>query len=142
MTDLARRIKSRTVVTPDGCWQWTGGKSEGYGRLSFDGVLYYTHRAMFEALVGPIPDGLTIDHLCRNRACCNPAHLEPVTRGENVRRGIAGAVTRARFAKARAARTHCKHGHDLAVVGTYTRTVQGYETKVCRECGRTWRRSA
>lgn len=71
------------------CWIWTGAiTSRGYGALrGDDGQLLLTHRFSYELHVGPIPDGLVIDHLCRNRACCNPTHLEPVTQWENITRG-------------------------------------------------------
>lgn len=68
------------------CWVWRGGTVNGYGRTSVAGKAVAVHRAAYEVLVGPIPEGLTLDHLCRNRACYNPAHLEPVTLSENVRR--------------------------------------------------------
>ena len=70
------------------CWIWTGSTNGcGYGETSEAGKKVYTHRLMYERHVGPIPEGKDIDHLCRNRACCNPAHLEPVTRQENLLRG-------------------------------------------------------
>jgi hypothetical protein len=69
------------------CWTWTGAKtSTGYGSFGYQGRTWSTHRLAYELLVGPIPDGLTIDHLCRNKPCCNPSHLEPVTIRENQRR--------------------------------------------------------
>lgn len=72
-------------VTATGCWRWLGHcLSSGYGRVGARGIL--AHRLAYEELVGPIPDGLEIDHLCRNRGCVNPAHLEPVTHVENLRR--------------------------------------------------------
>lgn len=71
----------------NGCWIWWGKPDAGgYGRLSINHRDAYAHRASYEHHVGPIPDGLTIDHLCRNRKCINPAHLEPVTLSENSRR--------------------------------------------------------
>lgn len=77
------------------CWEWTGSLTQaGYGHMSVDGKLDYTHRIVWELLVGPIPEGLVIDHLCRNRACCNPDHLEPVEQAVNVRRGIVADVRR------------------------------------------------
>lgn len=84
------RIIDRILVG-DGCWVWPGAKnSQGYGRIGAGGRTWaYTHRVVYEALVGPIPDGLDLDHLCRNPSCCNPAHLEPVTRTENSLRGHA-----------------------------------------------------
>ena len=73
------------------CWLWTKCKnSDGYGRMRVNGVLEQVHRVSYEIFVGPIPEGLELDHTCRNRACINPAHLEPVTHLENVRRGRRG----------------------------------------------------
>ncbi|HJT91702.1 MAG TPA: HNH endonuclease signature motif containing protein [Mycobacterium sp.] len=72
------------------CWNWMGSKlPAGYGRIYINGKRQYTHRLAYETLVEAIPDGLDIDHLeiCLNKSCANPDHMEPVTRGENVRRG-------------------------------------------------------
>ena len=71
------------ITVTETCWLWTGPKyHNGYGQARGGRV----HRLMYEALVGPIPDGLELDHLCRIRECVNPEHLEPVTRAENARR--------------------------------------------------------
>lgn len=102
-----------------GCWNWTGGLRRGYGTIAIDGKLLYSHRVAYEALVGPIPDGLQLDHLCRNRACCNPNHLEPVTGAENVRR--AAAVI-----------THCPQGHRYDEANTR----YGTRGRACRRCNR------
>lgn len=85
---LQKRLVSRMVPDQHGCWLWQGrpSLSGGYGRVRIAGVLYYAHRVAYEAFIGPIPDGLTIDHLCRVTLCINPAHLEPVTFSENTRR--------------------------------------------------------
>lgn len=89
-----------------GCWVWTGYRNVGgYGRVSINGKLLLVHRIVYTALVGPIPEGLTLDHLCRNTSCVNPAHLEPVTLRVNTRRSDR---TRASI---NAARTHCPQGH-------------------------------
>lgn len=83
------------VVNPStGCWIWQRGKSStGYGMVNHGGRVVGAHRMYYELLVGPIPNGLEIDHLCRVRACVNPDHMEPVTRAENVRRGTSSPLT-------------------------------------------------
>lgn len=87
-----------------GCWEWRAGKTHGYGITSLGRDSRGAHRIAYELVVGLLPDGLTLDHLCRNRGCVNPAHLEPVTNRENVLRGVG---IPAEFAK----RTHCSKGH-------------------------------
>ncbi|WP_327169867.1 HNH endonuclease signature motif containing protein [Streptomyces subrutilus] len=91
------------------CWLWQGATDRnGYGVFHHrQPGTNFAHRLMYEALVGPIPQGLVIDHLCRVPACCNPDHLEPVTHAENVRRGRGVEVSR----RLAAARTHCPNGH-------------------------------
>jgi len=89
MATLAERFALRYEVQPNGCWLWTGFSDHGYGRIGLGNTYLYAHRASYELHVGPIPDGLVIDHLCRNTLCVNPDHLEPVTAGENMRRGYA-----------------------------------------------------
>lgn len=86
---IEQRIADRTTVDPDtGCWNWTGRKThDGYGRTEHQGATY-VHRISYELFVGPIPQGYEVDHLCRNTSCCNPAHLEPVTKAENLARRV------------------------------------------------------
>lgn len=109
---------------PSGCWVWTGAKSWGYGCYSAKGVkTRRAHRVAYLALVGAIPDGLVLDHLCRVKACVNPAHLEPVTQRENVLRGD-GAKPQ----------THCKYGHPLTPGNTYVRYSPGSQTEKRRDC--------
>lgn len=89
MPTLKERLLAGSAVDESGCQIWQGAPGlNGYGRLSIDGRLTLAHRASYEAFVGPIPSGLTIDHLCRVRMCINPEHLEPVTRAENTRREL------------------------------------------------------
>lgn len=88
------------------CWLWTGALSgAGYGQLRSGGKTAYAHRYAYELLVGQVPEGLQLDHLCQNRACCNPAHLEPVTQEENIRRGSAPSAVVSRTGI-------CARGHD------------------------------
>ena len=106
------RFWTRVDRISGGCWLWTGHTaSNGYGRIQIDGVSMPVHRVSYEWLVGPVPDGLELDHVrargCTSRACVNPAHLEPVTHRENTLRGdtIVAAQTK---------RTHCPRGHELS----------------------------
>ncbi len=105
------------------CWEYDGSRTnQGYGK-HWSGAL--THRLAYEALVGPIPPGLQIDHLCRNRACYNPSHLEPVTARENILRGH----TKAAFYLSR---SECSQGHPFTPENTY----MSRGARVCRECER------
>lgn len=84
---LPKRYRSKITVNAAGCWLWTGAKqSRGYGCGAGKDGAWLAHRRTYEILTGPIPDGLTLDHLCLVKHCVNPAHLEPVTAAENIRR--------------------------------------------------------
>lgn len=84
------RILTKRQITPSGCWLWTGARNDsGYGRVGIGGSRTgAVHRVAYELLIGPVPAALDLDHLCRVRHCFNPKHLEPVTRSENLRRGV------------------------------------------------------
>lgn len=117
------------------CWEWVGTRlPTGYGTLGIGKKRVYAHRHAWEFLVGPIPEGLVMDHLCRNPPCVNPDHLEPVTEQENIARGFAGVVAGLQ----RAARTHCPHGHEFNDANTvwFTNTRNGKPYRQCRECRR------
>lgn len=103
---------TKVTVTDAGCWQWNKTSGDGYGRFNVAGKTRLAHRLTYQWLVGHVPDGLELDHLCRNRGCCNPAHLEPVTHRENVLRGMSPAAT---FAVT----THCPSGHEYTPENTY-----------------------
>lgn len=114
----------------DDCWRWTATLNPGgYGQFWNGAKLVSAHRWAYEHLVGPIPDGLQLDHLCRVRNCVRPDHLEPVTHRENGLRGISPNAVNA-------AKTHCKHGHEFTPENTIVRTGKGRSGRECRECKR------
>lgn len=86
-TDLSESLRNRITVTLNGCWDWTGwANSAGYGYVRWGGRDVPAHRVVWEQVVGPVPDGLELDHLCVRPICVNPEHHEPVTHAENQRR--------------------------------------------------------
>jgi hypothetical protein len=123
-----RVLAKTTIDSPTGCWVFEGAKSSnGYGHVSVTvapsrQTYPHAHRVVYEALVGPIPDGLVLDHLCRNPPCVNPSHLEPVTSAVNTRRG------------APATATACIHGHQFTPENTYRSPTRG--RRQCRTCRR------
>ena len=110
--ELQQRLFAKIKMNDISCWLWQGHKTDGYGRIGSNGKTVRTHRAAYQAWIGPIPDGLTLDHLCRNRECFNPVHLQPVTKKENVLRGIGVTAANAR-------KTHCLRGHLLAGINLF-----------------------
>lgn len=118
--DILSRLEDK-FLAGDGCWPWTGsraGKYRSYGYV-YDGKRSRpAHDVLYELMVGPIPEGLELDHLCRNTLCVRPDHLEPVTHQENMRRGKRGQAT------------HCPQGH--AYEGDNLITHQG--RRDCRTC--------
>lgn len=119
-------------VAPTGfCWEWTATRStEGYGVFTEGRKQFRAHRRSYELLMGPIPDGLHLDHLCRNRGCVNPDHLEPVTSKVNALRGFSPMAVTAR-------RTHCANGHEYTPENTRVCPDGGRD---CRECDRNRKR--
>lgn len=121
-------IKYRSRVDPvTGCWEWQASKSHGYGNVLYDGRVRSAHRLSYEAFIGPIPEGLVLDHFaCTNPGCVNPEHVRPVSHRENSLRSdtSVGALN--------TAKTHCDHGHplsgsNLVITGRY---------RNCRACAK------
>jgi hypothetical protein len=136
---LAERFWAKVDKT-GGCWLWTGTVApNGYGRISMGSKYPGAHRVAYELLVGPIPVGTELDHLCRVRLCVKvvadeqgPAHLEAVTHAENIRRGV-GWLTVAEMMRAK---THCPQGHPYDEANTYRwRGTGGRQCRACRRNG-------
>lgn len=122
-------------LDPIHCWPWPGYRCpRGYGKCGFNGRIVPAHRAAYLTLVGPIPEGLSLDHICHNPSCVNPAHLEPVTHAENMRRKAAWNRLHPK--------THCRKGHELQGENLY---FNGFGRPCCCECRRqrlrNWRAS-
>jgi hypothetical protein len=114
------------VTKTDACWLFVGGLTEdGYGVYMDHQVAKRAHRHAYEVMVGPIPEGLQLDHLCRVRNCVNPDHLEPVTPRENTLRGFG-------ITAVNAAKTHCKNDHEFTAENTYVRPDGARTCRACR----------
>ncbi len=111
------------MVDTDACFPWKGGRTaKGYGKFR----AFRAHRVAYTLARGPIPDGLDLDHLCRNRLCCNPAHLEAVPAKVNILRGEGACARKAR-------QTHCQHGHEFTPANILRKRNGGRECKQCRK---------
>jgi hypothetical protein len=128
---LAHQSRFEKFITriPGGCWTWVGAKTpKGYGRFHLDGNKH-AHRVAYELYKGAMPAGLVLDHLCRNPACVNPDHLEPVTHLENIRRGDHTGKGWRR------ALTHCPQGHAYTEENTYAEVKgDGRKYRHCKTC--------
>ena len=125
-------MAASNFVADADCWEWPKScGSHGYGQVGWGGKdarrLVLAHRMSYLIFLGPIPEGMTVDHLCRNRRCINPAHLRLLTNLENAR------------ANGMSARTHCPHGHPYNEENTYF-DPKGH--RYCRECSRARKRVA
>jgi hypothetical protein len=123
------RFWKKVIKSDNGCWEWIGGKNpDGYGSFGLaGGKVTSAHRWSYEKSIGPIPNGLTIDHICRNRACVNPDHLECVSFIENILRGTGWTAINKR-------KGTCPAGHE------YDKT-NNRGSRICSECARAQRLS-
>lgn len=132
---LPERIKGKITKT-ETCWLWVGERTtKGYGRIHLENRSSPAHRYVYELLVGEIPAGLQLDHLCRVRNCVNPKHLEAVTAQENILRGTGVAAINA-------SKTHCVRGHPFSgdnLVYKYSKRMKR-TYRMCHECVNWWGR--
>lgn len=126
MKTLRERFDAKYVVDEEtNCWVWTASTSRGYGYIAVGGRRNArAHRVAYEMFVGPIPEGMQLDHLCRNPLCVNPAHLEPVTQQENILRGVS-------IVAQNAAKTHCPQGHPYDGANLYVEKSGGRRCLIC-----------
>jgi hypothetical protein len=131
--DKEARFWAKVEIGP-GCWNWTGAMNpSGYGRFAAEGrTLHGAHRVAFQLNGGAIPEGMVIDHICRNRRCVNPAHLRCVDRLTNVHENSEAS------AHLNSIKSHCASGHPLSGANLFVRA-DGY--RGCRQCRRAYHRA-
>lgn len=129
---LLDRIKNKIIIEEKtDCWLWVGAKqTDGYGCFGYEKKVHLAHRKIYQIIKGEIEKGLELDHLCKNRNCVNPDHLEPVTHKENILRGISPSAKNK-------IKTHCDNGHEFTENNTMRlKRKTGGEYRVCRVCAR------
>lgn len=127
-TAMIDRFFNKVELIPfHSCWEWIGAKNNhGYGQIGiYKKPLQYAHRWSYEFHIGPIPLGMSLDHLCRNPSCVRPEHLEPVTHRENCLRGISPAAMAAK-------KTHCLRGHEFTKESIYSG--KSAKSRQCKKC--------
>lgn len=130
---LPERFWAKVAIDDTGCWLWTGSLYRGYGSVKLPGLSSWAHRSIYQALVGPLAPSVTLDHLChtadescvaadmcRHRACCLPAHLEPVSLADNIARG-----------RGNGSKTHCPQDHEYTADNIIWGSTGG---RHCRKC--------
>lgn len=133
---VARFWSKVEIKSPDECWPWMGWRHKpksdncsGYGGFQHHGINEKAHRVAYKISKGPIPEGLVLDHLCRERCCVNPAHLEAVTMGENTFRGET-------IPAAYRSRGHCCRGHEYTKENLFIKKRSGRTYRACRACAK------
>jgi hypothetical protein len=127
MNKIKDKLLSHRIIDSNNCWNWTMYvEPRGYGRIRYKGKTTTPHKVSYLEFVGLIPEGLELDHLCKNKKCFNPDHLEPVTRKENNIRSNCSSAINSR-------KTHCKKGHEYS--GDNLRTWKNTGGKLTRRCG-------